>query len=207
MSYIFGSGGFAKEVYQIINESGLDSNFKGFIESDDLLIHKNNSNLLSFSVFPLSKIANNSAIYIAVGDSFLRKKIVFEELTNKFDYPNLIHPKTIISNWVNLSDGTIICAGTIITVDVKMGRFAQLNLNTTIGHDCVIGDFFTTAPGVHISGNCLIGHNVYVGSGAVIKQGISICDNVTIGMGAVITKDITEPGTYIGSPARKLEKK
>jgi len=33
---------------------------------------------------------------------------------------------------------------------------------------------------------------------------VSICDDVVIGAGAVVTKDITEPGTYVGNPTRKL---
>jgi sugar O-acyltransferase (sialic acid O-acetyltransferase NeuD family) len=206
MTYIFGSGGFAKEVFQIIEESGLQDVFKAFVEPDVLLKKKISSSLLSFEVLPLSNIDSNSSILISVGDGQLRRKIVEEELPGNLLFPNIIHPKAIVSKWVDLAEGTIICAGTIITVDVKIGRFAQLNLNTTIGHDCLIGDFFTTAPGVHVSGNCVIGDFVYLGTGAVIKQGITICSNVTIGMGAVVTKDITEPGTYVGAPAKKLLK-
>ena len=33
----------------------------------------------------------------------------------------------------------------------------------------------------------------------------TICDNAVIGAGAVVTKDITEPGTYVGIPARKIK--
>ena len=41
-----------------------------------------------------------------------------------------------------------------------------------------------------------------------IKQHVTITHHVTLGMGAVVTKDITEPfTTWIGNPARKLEKK
>jgi sugar O-acyltransferase (sialic acid O-acetyltransferase NeuD family) len=207
MFYIFGSGGFAKEVFQIIEESDLSNRFKGFIEPDALLKKKNSSSLLGFEILPLSSISLKSSMLISIGDGQLRRKIVEEELSLDLLFPNIIHPKAIVSKWVELAEGAIICAGVIITVDVKIGRFAQLNLNTTIGHDCQIGDYFTSALGVHVSGNCTIGDFVYIGTGAVIKQGITICSNVTIGMGAVVTKDITEPGTYIGSPARKLEKK
>ena len=65
---------------------------------------------------------------------------------------------------------------------------------------------FTPNSTMNISGNCNIGNNVYIGTGASIKQGVSIASNTTIGMGAVVVKDILEEGTYIGNPAKKLEK-
>ncbi|MBT7866808.1 MAG: N-acetyltransferase, partial [Opitutales bacterium] len=42
-----------------------------------------------------------------------------------------------------------------------------------------------------------------IGSNATILP-VSICDRVVIGAGAVVTKDIDQPGTYAGNPARKL---
>jgi acetyltransferase-like isoleucine patch superfamily enzyme len=48
-----------------------------------------------------------------------------------------------------------------------------------------------------------IGNHVSIGSNATILP-VSICDDVVIGAGAVVTKDITEPGKYVGNPARKV---
>jgi acetyltransferase-like isoleucine patch superfamily enzyme len=48
-----------------------------------------------------------------------------------------------------------------------------------------------------------IGNNVSIGSNATILP-VKICNNVVIGAGAVVTKDINEPGTYIGNPAKKI---
>jgi acetyltransferase-like isoleucine patch superfamily enzyme len=31
---------------------------------------------------------------------------------------------------------------------------------------------------------------------------VTICDRAVIGAGAVVTKNITEPGIYVGNPAR-----
>jgi predicted dehydrogenase/serine acetyltransferase len=48
-----------------------------------------------------------------------------------------------------------------------------------------------------------IGHHVSIGSNATILP-VHICDHVVIGAGSVVTKNITEPGTYAGNPARKI---
>jgi acetyltransferase-like isoleucine patch superfamily enzyme len=85
----------------------------------------------------------------------------------------------------------------------------------TIGNDCFIGhgvmfinDLFSV--GGPARGNkdlwksTQIGSNVSIGSNATILP-ITICDNVVIGAGAVVTKNITEPGTYAGNPAKKIK--
>ena len=49
-----------------------------------------------------------------------------------------------------------------------------------------------------------IGNNVSIGSNATILP-VNICANVVIGAGSVITSDITEPGVYVGNPAKKIK--
>ena len=44
----------------------------------------------------------------------------------------------------------------------------------------------------------------HIGVGACVKNNINIAPNCTIGAGAVVVKDISESGTYIGVPARKM---
>lgn len=50
-----------------------------------------------------------------------------------------------------------------------------------------------------------IGNNVSIGTNTTILP-VNICDNVVIGAGAVVTKDITEPGIYVGNPAKLIRK-
>ena len=50
-----------------------------------------------------------------------------------------------------------------------------------------------------------IGNNVSIGTNATILP-VTICDNVVVGAGAVVTKDISNPGIYVGNPARLLRK-
>jgi UDP-3-O-[3-hydroxymyristoyl] glucosamine N-acyltransferase len=109
-----------------------------------------------------------------------------------------------------------------IQKDVKIGKRTKIQSHTficefvNIGNDSFIGhgvmfinDVF--ALGGPARGNkdywkpTRVGDNVSIGSNATILP-VNICDNVIIGAGAVVTKDITEPGTYIGNPARKLLK-
>lgn len=84
----------------------------------------------------------------------------------------------------------------------------------TIGNDCFIGhgvmfinDLFSTG-GPARGDKTLwkatnIGNGVSIGSNATILP-VTICENVVIAAGAVVTKNISEPGIYVGNPAKKL---
>lgn len=204
---IIGTGGFAKEVLSLINDLGRYDEVEAFMEPDHLWEERGKDKMImGKKVLPMSHAdPDKHKITIGVANSLIRQKSL-TQLPAEIEYITLIHPSVQISKWVNVGMGCIITAGCILTCDIELGRFSQLNVNTTICHDNIIGDFFTTAPSVNINGHCQIASNVYFGCGAATKQGISICSDVIIGMGAMVTKDITEPGTYIGIPAKKLIK-
>ena len=51
----------------------------------------------------------------------------------------------------------------------------------------------------------VIGNNCYIGASAIILEGITMCNDVRIGAGCVVTKNISQAGTYIGMPARRIK--
>ena len=205
---IAATGGFAKEILTILNDLNKIDLFDGFIEPDNFFKKEQTlSKIMGFPVLNSSQVKPATYnIIIGIGNPISREK-VYKELGDYFEYPNIIHPSAVISPWVKIGKGAVICSGVNITCDITIGDFCQLNLSTTIGHDCVIGDYFTTAPGAHISGNCFFGKGVYFGTSSAVRQGINICDNVTIGMGGIVVKNITETGVYIGNPVKQLIKK
>ena len=204
---ISGTGGFSKEVLSLISDLGKYDEVAGFIEPDFILAEKNiPAEIMGKPVIPFSKVNPElHCVSIAIGDSKIRQKTI-SQLPDGIEFITLIHPTAVISEWVEIGEGSIICAGTILTCDIQIGKHAQLNLNTTIGHDCKIGDFFTTAPNVNISGDCNIEDHVYFGTATSIKQGVSVKKNTVIGMGAIVTKNLNESGVYVGIPAKKLNK-
>lgn len=143
------------------------------------------------------------AVVVCIGDPIARRSVVFEvDSKGNPDFATL----DFADSWNNLIlFGSIICPGVQMTVGIQIGCHVIVNLNCTIGHDAVIGNFTTLSPGVHVSGNVHIGKRCYIGSGAVIREGVTICDDVVIGAGAAVVKDITEPGTYAGVPAKRID--
>jgi sugar O-acyltransferase (sialic acid O-acetyltransferase NeuD family) len=177
MIQIIGKGGFAREV-------------AGYLKCTPYEMFENECD----------GIVQCCETIIAIGDLAVRKKVA--EQFSSLWWGNVNAGTEYGKN--EIKHGSIICPGTILTCDSFIGRHVIINLNCTIGHDCVIGDFVTISPGANISGNVTIGNLCYIGSNAVIRDKITICDNVTIGAGGVVVKDITEPGVYVGNPVKKI---
>lgn len=142
---------------------------------------------------------------IAVGDSQDRFNI-YKKLPKETKYFTYIHPTALIlDDKTEIGEGSFIGAYSILTTNIKIGKHSILNRGNQIGHDCMIGDFFSMMPGSIVSGNVIIGNNVYVGTNSCIREKINICDNVVIGLSSGVVKDIKESGVYVGSPVKKIK--
>lgn len=130
----------------------------------------------------------------------------------------LVEPSNIYE--CTLQDGVFVgpfCEiqkGVVVGARTKVQSHSFICELVTIGQDCFIGHGVmfindTFAKGRPAGGNSslwkstAIGNRVSIGSNATILP-VTVCDDVVIGAGAVVTKDITEPGTYVGNPAKKI---
>jgi sugar O-acyltransferase (sialic acid O-acetyltransferase NeuD family) len=196
---IFGAGGFGKEVYHEAKMPYIERDISFMVDDE---YYNNQENTIRFSDFDKQK----HSIVVAVGDPILRSNIV-----NKF--PKGTRFETIISRFaiitdpnIKIGEGSIICAGAVITPNVRIGNHCQIQANSTIGHDVELGHFTTISPSSTISGNVETGECVFVGANASIKEKLFIAGYTTIGMGAAVIKDIMKYGTYVGVPAKMIEK-
>lgn len=203
---IIGAGGFGREVAWLIediNKVKKEWNIVGFIDDNEDV---QESEINGYKVVGNINWLEKQELYVvnAIGNPIIKKKIMENLQGSKNKYPVLIHPSVIYSESVNFAEGSIICAGTILTVNIEIGKHVIINLDCTVGHDAVIMDYTTLLPSVNVSGCVKIEECVSVGTKSAIIQGISIGENTIIGSGAVVVKDITEPGTYVGVPVRRV---
>lgn len=112
---------------------------------------------------------------------------------------------------------TEIQKGAVVGARSRVQSHAFICELVTIGEDCFIGhgvmfinDTFATGRPARgrreLWRSTKIGNRVSIGSNATIMP-VSIVDDVVVGAGSVVTKDITEPGSYAGNPARRLKSK
>lgn len=206
---IFGAGGFGREVKTIIdsiNKIKPIYNFLGFYDDG---IDKGtiiNGYPVLGGLNEINQIKSDLALVISIGDPKIKKKIVSKITNSKINFPVIIHPNASISpDDVKIGKGTIVCEGTIITCNIKIGDFVIFNLMCTVGHDTIIEDYCAFMPSVNISGEVHIQNSVYVGTGAKIINLLEIGENTIIGAGAVVSKTLPANCTAVGIPAKPIK--
>ena len=205
---ILGSGGFAREVVWLLEENNKTKpewNILGFV-SDDEREERHKYPILGDDEW-LLQYNKEVSIACCIGDGSLRRRIIdkFKKKEN-FHYPNLIADTVKMSESVKLGKGCIICAMSVLTVDIEIGDFLICNLDCTIGHDARIDDYVTLNPSVNVSGNVVIGRETSIGTGSNLIQGLRIGAGVTLGAGAVAVTDIPDKCTAVGVPAKVIKK-
>lgn len=153
-------------------------------------------------VSPIDKGLTGSAV-IAIGDNKIRKAI-FEKMPFT-DWPNLVHPTSIVSKGVLIGEGSIVMAGAILQPGVKIGKHCIINTGACIDHDVVIGDFVHVAPNCSLAGNVTVGDGTLIGIGSSIIPNINIGSWTNVGAGSVIISDQPDNCTTLGMPAKPIK--
>jgi len=207
---IYGGGGFAREVAWLAEscrDSGSPFEVVAFVDDD---VQNHGRMLNEVPVMGLDAVASRfprAQIVSAIGDPTTRRRLMEQSTLTPWTLATLIHDRAELSRFVEIGEGTVVCAGSILTTNIRLGRHVHVNLDCTIGHDAILGDYTTLAPGVHVSGWVHIGESVYIGTGAVILNGteeqpIVIGDGAVIGAGACVTKSVDPGVTVVGVPAK-----
>lgn len=207
---IIGASGFGREVAWLVERINYKEptwNLIGFIDDNDEI---QGGIINGYSVLGKSEDVSKypEAYYVcAVGASRTREKIItrVKEINPNIKFGTVIDPSVKMSKLVTIGEGSIICAHTIITVNISIGSHVIINLDCTVGHDAVIQDFVTLYPSVNVSGITNIGYCSELGTGMQIIQGKTVGNYSIVGAGAVVVKDIPEKCTAVGSPAKPIK--
>lgn len=208
--YIIGAGGFGREVAWLverINRTEPVWKLQGFLDDN---VKKHGLLEGSYPIIGgcdfLGNLEEDVWVVCAVGAATARERIV-ERLRQykNIRYATLIDPSVLNSTSVRIGEGSIICAGTILTVDITIGKHVIINLDCTVGHDAQIEDFVTIYPSVNVSGCVIVGEKAELGTGAQIIQGKRIGRGTILGAGAVVTEEISSYCTAVGIPAKLIK--
>jgi len=207
---IYGASGFGKEIMPLIRNKIKDGDYLCFIDDSPNAETLNGVDILTYFDF-LQLDFNNKYVSIAVADSSVRELISQRLKENNVSILDIKAENVMIYDKVSIDPGSILCAFTTLTSNIKIGKFFHANLYSYVAHDCLIGDFVTFAPGVKCNGNVVIEDYAYIGTGAIIKQGsairpLTIGEGAVVGMGAVVTKSVKSGDVVFGNPAKSIKR-
>lgn len=176
-----------------------------FLEDNDLLTESMGLKVIGKST-DASYFYDDSDIIVGIGDNATRETLQVKLEQSGASIPILVHPNAVIGSQVIIGEGTVVMAGVIINCCTSIGKGCIINTGSTVDHDCFIEDYVHISPGANLAGSVSVGKETWIGIGCTVIQNISITGKCKIGAGAVVTKNITESGTYIGIPAKKLDR-
>lgn len=151
----------------------------------------------------------NVSALVAIGGDRGKDRLRIQTLFREYDFllPVLRHPSATVSPAALFGEGTQILAQCNVASDVKVGGACILNHQSSVDHECVIGNGVHIGPSATLCGCVSVGDHVFVGAGAVVLPRISIGENSIIGAGSIVTKDVPPNTVVMGNPAKHADAK
>lgn len=94
-----------------------------------------------------------------------------------------------------------------IIEDTRIGDDVKIDDLVHIGNGSIIGRRSMLTAGVVVAYGVVLGAGVRLGPGATVREERTVAEGVVVGQGAVVVSDLRVPGTYVGNPARPLERR
>jgi len=206
---IVGAKGFAKEVLEVIYQADSGARVAFYDDvSEDLppLLHGQYPVLRTLAAAQ-AWLAQDARFALGVGSPRVRR-LLAEKLRHAGGIlTSTISPKATIGAFgTSIGPGCNIMTGVVLTSDSAVGEGVLINLNCTVGHDCVVHDYCELSPGVHLSGHVTLGANCVLGTGAVVLPGVQLGANAVVGAGSVVTKNVDADTLVVGIPAKVIRR-
>ena len=196
--HIFGCGGHARSVADVLLSSYPKSKII-FVDKTA----KEKEKIFGFKVIKETKLTSKAKVFLGIGDNLSRKSL--SKALKQPNFFSIISKKAHIGKKTTIEDGCFIGNFCHIGPEVSIGKNSIINNGAIIEHEVKIGEYSHIGPNVAISGRTTIGDFVFIGVGATVINNVSICSKAIVGAGATVVNDLTEPGVYVGTPAKKIK--
>jgi len=155
-------------------------------------------------VNPKDLIPNSDVAYIiSITRDINERKEVIDKLAD-YTFATFVHNSVVRYENCIIGKGTFIAPFCSIFYNATINSHCIIGPYSMISHNAVVGIGSIIHPGVMIAGGSQIGNLCLLGIRSTVIDKITICDNVFVGANALVTKNITEPGNYVGTPCRKV---
>ncbi len=201
---IYGGGGHAKSVIDLIRASG-QFRIVGIVDDGmdvsstvmDVPVLGGADQLDALFARGVHLAAN------AVGGIGAPEKrvAVFERLDQAgFRFPALVHPRAYVEPTARVADGSQVFAFAYVGSDSTVGFGCILNYGSITSHDCHLDDYVNLSPGATLAGGVSMGDCTQVGMRATVNLNLTVGSSVRIGNSATVKCNVPD-GTIIHAGA------
>lgn len=205
---IVGAGAMAREILWIVKEINAITptwNVLGFLD-----YYEDGRSLKGFEC--THKVIGQIETYQPKNDEWFAmgiqdakyKRINAKILKDKgAKFATIIHPTCCVADTAKYGEGFILYAYCKLGPNCTIGDFVASQ--STIPHDCIVGDYTKISGQCGIGGGVQIGHDVFIATSVSIIPHVIIGDNAQCGIGSVIISNVKSNTKVFGNPARKID--
>lgn len=205
---LVGASGLAREVLSSL-DAETRAGVRGFLDDATTLQGVTMSGVPVLGRLTQVVQHGDARLLVCVGNG-LRRRLLVHRLAAlgvvPARYATVIHPSAVVPASCSVGRGSILLAHTVLTADAIVGRHVVAMPSVTITHDDQVADFVTLCAGTTLGGGVLVGEGAYLGMNSSVREQTTVGAGSVLGMGAVLTRDLPAGETWIGSPARRLER-
>ena len=197
---LVGAGGHARSLIKLLEggERRISGIYDGSFRSDS---HE------TVGGYPLigstENISNQDLLVLAVGDN-VKRGALFRNFSPNILKETLLHRCAHVESDVQLGMSNQLFGHTFLNAEASLGDNNIINTGAIIEHECRVGSHNHISVGAVLCGRVTLGDFCMIGAGTVIIDKIKVCSHVIVGANSTVIHDIVDPGTYVGSPARRI---
>ncbi len=206
--YIIGAGSVGGHIAHNIIEYSDEFAIAGFFDDDPQKVGTFQFGIETIGTVNDALTLDGANLFIGIAFPKSKRKIIeILSFNPTLKFPTLIHPKAWISSGVSIGRGCIIYPGISINYGSKIKDFVCINMNCSLGHHTVVGNYSSLAPGIKTGGNTVMEEGTDMGIGASTLQGIRIGADSIVGGQAMVVEDVEAGSTVVGIPAKMINQK
>jgi sugar O-acyltransferase (sialic acid O-acetyltransferase NeuD family) len=208
---IFGTGGQASEVLDVVLKSRLDVRNIQFCVSEPTTKVFQEFEVIALRDL-LARGPENTLVHLGIGDSTVRFRLTSILEKECYQMQSVFSSTASISPTATIAAGCFVGDFSFVGPRVRLGKSVLINNSVSVSHDGVLGNFTTVCPGARLNGHVWVEDGTFVGSGAILKNGKSnsplvVGANSTIGAGAVVISNVEIGSVVVGNPAKQIKNK
>lgn len=109
-----------------------------------------------------------------------------------FTLPTLVDPRAVVAGSATVGEGALVFAGAQICPAASIGAGTIVNTSAVVSHDCEVGRHVHLAPGCLLAGHVAVGDGTLVGMGVTTRVALRIGIGAIVGNGAVLLEDVPD---------------